>query len=108
MTPESPGGVWVYFHALLHEDSQSNAAEKMMQYLVAHSAICNMNNFDPIFARVEVRPKGRNARDKPNETAFIASADSKDKNGYQVGYIARRGANWAAKTCLSDRWWFRR
>jgi len=32
VTPESPAGVWVYFHALLHEDSQSNAAEKMIQY----------------------------------------------------------------------------
>ena len=61
-----------------------------MQYLVAQCAICNMNNFHPIFAQVEVKPKGRNARDKPNETAFIVSADSKDKNGYQVGYIAQR------------------
>ena len=74
----------------MHEDSQSNAAVKMIQYLVAHSAICNMNNFHPIFAQVEVKPKGKNARDKPNETAFIVSADSKDKNGYQVGYIAQR------------------
>jgi len=65
-----------------------------------------MNKFHPIFARVEVKPKGRNARDKPNETAFIVSADSKDKNGYQVGYIAQREQG--SKTCSSDRWCFHR
>ena len=83
VTPENPGGVWVYFHALLHEESQPNAAEKMMQYLVAHSATCNMNNFHPIYARV-VKPKDRNARDKPNESAFIVSADM-CKMSYEAG-----------------------
>ena len=33
-----------------------------------------------ILARVEVKPKGSNAQDKSNETAFIVCADSKDKN----------------------------
>ena len=90
VTPDKPGGVWVYFHALLHQESQLNAAGKMQQYLLAHNTICAQNYFHPIFAQVEVKSRGRDARDKPSEPAFIVSSDSKDKNGFQVGYIERR------------------
>ena len=90
VTPDKPGGVWVYFHALMHQESQLNAAGKMQQYLLAHSTICAQNYFHPIFAQVEVKARGRDARDKPNEPAFIVSSDSKDKNGFQVGYIEQR------------------
>ena len=49
VTPDKPGGVWVYFHALMHQESQLNAAGKMQQYLLAHSTICAQNYFHPFY-----------------------------------------------------------
>lgn len=90
VTPQSPGGVWVYAHALLHQDSQRNAPLKLRAYLQQHRRTSPVNVFHPIFSEVQIKLKGRNAHLKEPEPAFIVSHDTKSKTGYQVGYINDR------------------
>ena len=88
-TPNYPAGVWMYLQALLHQDSQDDAPARLKKYLVEHRNKSNVNVFHPIFAEVLVNPKGRGAKDKESEPAFIVEYDSRHKNGYNVGYIDR-------------------
>lgn len=90
VTPTRPGGVWVYAHALLHQDSQADAPQRLQKYLAAHRRTTPLNVFHPIFAEVTVKSKGRGAQQKDPEPAFVVSFDSKSKTGYQVGYITDR------------------
>ena len=81
------GGQWVFLHALLHEDSDSDVATRLAAYLRGVRGHTTINRFHPIFTKVDTKHYG--GRIQP---AYIVSHDAAPgaKEPYQVGYIEPR------------------
>ena len=87
ITPStSPGGVWFYLRALLHEDSDKNAYTILEKHLYELRNTTAVNVHYPLFQKVMVSSK-RN-KSELNE-AFVVSHDARSKFGYMVGYKHR-------------------
>lgn len=88
-TSSHPQGCWVYFRSLFHPSSPSNCSAMWEKYITSQVVKnTSINQFYPIFTRVNVRTDRRHSVPLP---AYIVSTDSVVRDGkrypYGVGFV---------------------